>query len=360
MALGDIPFYGAYLQRRQMQEQEQANQLGTAVKFATLQQHFEDQETKRQAAERLRAFQTEIAAAPTPEAKRAVAMKYATPDSLIKATEPQAGFTIGDTRYDASGRPIVTNEKPAELKAPPSRTRIEGEVQVMEELQPDGTWREVGRGPRFARQVAPSITQEAPITPVTLQDPNDPTGTIVVDGRTNRVIGKGPKLTDTGKMEAKRRFNMQGIGATIQSAENILKGEGGKALPTGSGFGTALDYAGSLIGITPEGAKEADQLRALSGALVAKMPRMEGPQSDKDVQLYREAAGRVGDSTIPVPRRIAALEKVKELWAKYERLNPDQFDGGQPAAPRPAAPAPGLPSAADIDAELARRRGRGR
>jgi hypothetical protein len=85
-------------------------------------------------------------------------------------------------------------------------------------------------------------------------------------------------------------------------------------------------------------------MRALGGALVAKMPRMEGPQSDKDVALYRESAGRIGDSTIPIARRKAALETVKELWTKYERLNPDAFAGGVVARPLPAEPTnqPGL------------------
>lgn len=169
------------------------------------------------------------------------------------------------------------------------------------------------------------VHQEAPITAVTLQDPNDPNGTIVVDGRTNRVLGKGPKLTDAGKLENKRQFNMTGIGQTIQEAEELLTGKSGKALPTGSGVGTAVDFAAGLVGASPSGAAEATTLKAIGGALVSKMPRMEGPQSDKDVMLYKEMAGKVGDSTVPRAQRIAALEKVKDLWAKYERLNPGAF-----------------------------------
>jgi len=44
---------------------------------------------------------------------------------------------------------------------------------------------------------------EPAVTPVTIADPNDPSGTLVVDGRTNRVLGKGPKLTQTGATSAK-------------------------------------------------------------------------------------------------------------------------------------------------------------
>jgi len=78
---------------------------------------------------------------------------------------------------------------------------------------------------REANQIADATrryTAGLPVTPVSIADPKDPNATVVIDARTRQVIGKGPKLTDVGKFEAKRQFNMQGIGATIQAAENIL------------------------------------------------------------------------------------------------------------------------------------------
>lgn len=182
--------------------------------------------------------------------------------------------------------------------------------------------KELGRG----------MAANQPVTAVTLQDPNNPNGTIVIDGRSGKVFGKGPKLTDSGKLENKRQFNMQGIGQVIQTAEDLLGGAGGRPLPTGSGIGTAVDAAAGLFGISPSGAKEADQIASVGAALVSKMPRMEGPQSDKDVALYKEAAGKIGDSKVPVERRKAALETVKGLWSKYENLNPSAFQGGSPVA----------------------------
>jgi len=207
-------------------------------------------------------------------------------------------------------------------------------------------------------RVRAASTAPPAVTTTVIVDPANPARQLTVDARTYRggsvgapgVIGVSGKESDPQKREAKRQFSMQGIGAAIQSAENILKGKGGDPLPTESGVGTAYDYAASLIGASPKGAKQADQLRAIGGALVSKVPRMEGPQSDFDVKNYREMAGRVGDSSLPIARRIAALESVKELWEKYERLNPEAFAGG-------AGGAGGLPSAVDIDAEIARRRG---
>jgi len=149
----------------------------------------------------------------------------------------------------------------------------------------------------------------------------------------------------TGQATAERSFNMEGIGGIIQQAEDILRGvrrQGGVEVPaetpTQSGVGTLVDIAGGFVGMSPAGAAEAQQLKAIGGALTAKMPRMQGPQSDRDVILYREMAAMVGDSTVPIARRLAALETVKQLWAKYETQNPDAFTGAQQPA-QPGAPA---------------------
>ena len=126
--------------------------------------------------------------------------------------------------------------------------------------------------------------------------------------------------------QAKREFNMSGASDTVDQAEKILTG---KVKPTASGIGALTDYAGSVVGYAPKGAAEADQLKALGGQLVAKMPRMEGPQSDRDVQLYTQMAGQIGDPTIPVSRRLAALQTVRGIVQKYEPQNKAQANTEQ-------------------------------
>jgi len=44
---------------------------------------------------------------------------------------------------------------------------------------------------------------------------------------------------------------------------------------------------------------------------------MEGPQSDADTRLYREMAGRVGDETLSIQRRLDALDEVEKIYSKY-------------------------------------------
>ena len=127
-----------------------------------------------------------------------------------------------------------------------------------------------------------------------------------------------------GQSEAKRTFNMTGIGSIIDEARTVLKTD----KPTASGAGTAWDTVAGWAGITAEGASEADKMRAIGGALVAKMPRMEGPQSDFDVENYKQMAGEIGNSNLPIERRMAALDQVEKIWRKYEHLN---------SAPRPAS-----------------------
>lgn len=90
---------------------------------------------------------------------------------------------------------------------------------------------------------------------------------------------------------------------------------------THSGFGSILDAGGRTVGITSEAAKNSAKLETLSGWMVANVPRMEGPQSNFDVENYKTMAGKVGDRTIPVAERKAALNELIGLQEKYKQLN---------------------------------------
>ncbi len=119
-----------------------------------------------------------------------------------------------------------------------------------------------------------------------------------------------------------------GPGAKAQDAADVLsilsEAEPLLAKSTGSYIGTAADEAARTVGISTSGAQASAQLKALQGALVSKMPKMSGPQSDKDVELYREMAGQIGDSTIPIATRRAAIGTIRKLNEKYA--------GGAPAS----------------------------
>lgn len=98
--------------------------------------------------------------------------------------------------------------------------------------------------------------------------------------------------------------------ALIDQAKKIIPGS------TGSYLGASVDQLGRVFGASTAGDKAAAQLKALEGALVSKMPKMSGPQSDKDVLLYKQMAGEIGDPTIPSDRKLAALEVIEQIQAR--------------------------------------------
>jgi hypothetical protein len=132
------------------------------------------------------------------------------------------------------------------------------------------------------------------------------------------------------KEKNKKEREMEGLGSLIDDARNLLSGraknEQGQIvkapLPTQSFLGETKNVLARVYGGSPEGAAQADQLRVLSGSLTLKMPRMEGPQSDADSKLYREMAGQIGDSSLSVQRRLAALQQVESLYRKYDKSSP--------------------------------------
>jgi hypothetical protein len=142
------------------------------------------------------------------------------------------------------------------------------------------------------------------------------------DGNLEAIPG-GPADIKNSKEGNQRIQDAKDVLAIADQADQLL----GKASNgyLSSGYNQALGALGSSTA-----AAQADaQLKVLQGAMVSKMPKMSGPQSDKDVLLYREMAGQIGDPTVPVAQRRAALQTVRDLQRKY--LGQD--------APAPAAPA---------------------
>lgn len=125
-----------------------------------------------------------------------------------------------------------------------------------------------------------------------------------------------PMLDNTGtgknspQQDVKRAQNVLSL---TQQAEQILSS--GKA--TGSGIGSLLDTGASWFGVSTEGAQSTAQLSTIAGQLVSNMPRMEGPQSDKDVQMYKQMAGDLSNASLPVATRMAALKQLQALNEKY-------------------------------------------
>jgi hypothetical protein len=127
----------------------------------------------------------------------------------------------------------------------------------------------------------------------------------------------------------KKAQSSKDVLAILDEAEPII------SQATGSYGGYVADQAARIFGASTDGAKATAKLKALQAALMLKMPRMEGPQSNLDVQLYREAAGQIGDPTVPADTKLAAVQSIRSLNEKYAGVAPS--GGAKP----PSGPKPG-------------------
>lgn len=100
---------------------------------------------------------------------------------------------------------------------------------------------------------------------------------------------------------------------------------------TSSGAGNLVDATAGFFGHSTTGAQNAASLKALEGSLVSKMPKMSGPQSDKDVLLYKQMAGQIGDPTIPAAQKKAAMDTINQLNSRYAGVEYVPLDFGDKA-----------------------------
>lgn len=97
---------------------------------------------------------------------------------------------------------------------------------------------------------------------------------------------------------------------------------------TNSGLGSTIDSVAQFFGYATEGAIGTAQLRILSDRLLKAIPRFEGPQSDRDVESYKEAAGSLANDKLPREMRQAAFQTILDLNKKYYPDLDWTFGGG--------------------------------
>jgi hypothetical protein len=134
---------------------------------------------------------------------------------------------------------------------------------------------------------------------------------VIVDARTGREIGEAPPSAKTADPTTQKVSDAQDVLAILDQAEPLIKGA------TGSGLGAMVDSAQGFFGGTNKGAQNTAKLQALEGLLVSKMPKMSGPQSDKDVLLYKQMAGKIGDPWVPYEEKKAAMDTIREVNRRY-------------------------------------------
>lgn len=119
------------------------------------------------------------------------------------------------------------------------------------------------------------------------------------------------------KTKAARAQQMRDINMAIPELEAITKDGGLIDQSTGSGAGRAYDVAAGFFGQAPEGAIAIGKLKPIADMALKMVPRFEGPQSDKDTQSYKEAAGQLADPTLPtIIRKNAGKEVLRIMKAR--------------------------------------------
>jgi hypothetical protein len=157
-----------------------------------------------------------------------------------------------------------------------------------------------------------------------------------VVGKVNAAGKPSAMFEKTANVKSELQKN---LGTTITELKDAIKPGGLLEESTASGAGKVLDAAGNFVGYATKGSIAAASLAPIADMALKMVPRFEGPQSDKDTASYKEAAGQLANSALPVATRKAAaktiiriMENRKNQFTTEGMINEGISSGG-PALP---------------------------
>jgi len=209
----------------------------------------------------------------------------------------------------------VIYEAPTEAKARATREVDAGNKILLVDTVTGETVREIPKGlapqaPREPEKIGYTVMTDASGKAVYVPNrPNAPA--LDMMGRPTTYT---PAPTAAEAKVQEKAAQAKKLPILINEAEKLIQGA------TGSYLGAGADIAARTVGISTEGAKNIASLKALEANLVLAMPRLEGPQSNLDQQLYREAAAQIGDPTVPADTKQAALNTIKRINTTYDSV----------------------------------------
>jgi hypothetical protein len=233
---------------------------------------------------------------------------------MVARAKPQERktATVGNRVVDVNTGDVIY-EAPTEAKAKNLKEVDVGNKVLLVDAATGETVKEISKGMAPQAPKAPSeisYKTETDQSGRTVYVPQKP-GYPVLDSAGRPITDYKPMLT-AQEVKAKERLEgPQKVVNLLEEAKQYID----KA--TGSYIGAGMDILGNVVGYAPEGQKAIQQLKGIETQLVLNMPRLEGPQSNYDQQLYREAAGKIGDPTLPPEAKMAALETIQNINIKY-------------------------------------------
>jgi hypothetical protein len=145
----------------------------------------------------------------------------------------------------------------------------------------------------------------------------DAAGNVTQFNRFGQVIGKpgavGKPSATFEKTQALQKQMGKDLTLAITELESATKDGGLIDKSTGSGAGRLVDVAAGFAGQATPGAIAIAKLKPIADIALKMVPRFEGPQSDKDTQTYKEAAGQLADPSLPTEIRKQAGKEVLRL-----------------------------------------------
>jgi hypothetical protein len=146
--------------------------------------------------------------------------------------------------------------------------------------------------------------------------------------------GAGKPSASFTKLRDQRAQLGRDLGAAINELTEITKDGGLIDQSTGSGVGRLVDVGKGFFGGTTSGAIATAKLKPIQDLVLKTIPRFEGPQSDKDTQSYKEAAGQLADPNMPTAIRKEAAKTVLRLMTarKNQFVTPEMAAEGAGAS----------------------------
>jgi len=257
----------------------------------------------------------------------AVLTKYGSPDRVIaaltssadKAAQREATLTLGRERIQAKLESDLRDAKN-------DKEREEARIQARKDLA------------QLTSTLAASLRTPPAPTLTTIVNPDNPNETITVDARVYKGGGKGAEgVIGAGKPSAAQekasllKAQMgKDIDFAITELTSVTKDGGLIDQSTGSGAGRLADIGAGFFGQATEGAIAIGKLKPIQDLVLKMIPRFEGPQSDKDTQSYKEAAGQLADPTLPTKIRKEAGKTVLRLMQsrKNQFVSPELASEG--------------------------------
>jgi hypothetical protein len=289
---------------------------------------------------------------PTEAEILAIVTKYGSPDKVLtslttsadKALQRENTATLEREKIQARSdieKDRIQAQKDRDLeRATSQKERDEAERKFEERMK------QLDRDSKEALvRIAGSLRQPPAPALTTIQNPDNPSETITVDARIYQgggkgsagVIGAGKPSAAQEKASLLKTQMGKDLNTAIAELEDITKDGGLIDQSTGSGAGRLVDVGAGFFGKATEGAIAIGKLKPIQDLALKMVPRFEGPQSDKDTQSYKEAAGQLADPTLPTKIRKEAGKTVLRLMKerKNQFVTPELAAEGVQPSPSP-------------------------